>query len=606
MKTDKSKRGMFEVKFDPLRDYLEYYKSLESPGYALLVTGDWGSGKTHQINSLLPELQRYYVSLFGIATKDEIYEALLGQMYPADVKAKKESNFWKDNKDFLGIPVGGFLSAAINRSIHTKIDRSRILVFDDFERSQVRFKTLLGVINFLIEHEDCKVVLIAHDDKVKDCLAESKEKVIGHTVNVRPQVEEAFTHFSKQFSVTIKKTIVQYRPLILQLFSLSGCKSLRVLRYVMASLGRLFSLLDAKQTNNETAMRHILSLFVAVSIEVQRGDLGREEISKRIHSYSLVVAMRSAQTVETMDSARKSRLEKFGRSYEHYRTAVEISSLELSDELLVDMLIDGRFDRTELQNYLEYTGRFKEPEDQPAWRRFMNFDSMSDDESEELLALLDRQFEERAITDIGELMHVWSIRLLRIRKGLLKGEVETQVEELKSYFDDLVTASTFPKKTDKNIFGPFPAYGGYVFWGVEENAKLIGEISLHFDYCEREMLEKEFPAIRAEIELMMKNDPSNLSGMLACDNNVAGKYHDVPALLSFPPKEFVDSFLSLPRSNWEHVRKALKQRRVYLSPSGPLRDEVKWFDQIVNEMTRRAEDAKGTLNGLRIERHIPV
>ena len=48
-----------------LQDYLEYYCSLEVPQYAVLVTGDWGTGKTYQVRKILPKDKAYYVSLFG-------------------------------------------------------------------------------------------------------------------------------------------------------------------------------------------------------------------------------------------------------------------------------------------------------------------------------------------------------------------------------------------------------------------------------------------------------------------------------------------------------------------------------------------------------------
>ncbi|MEO1603432.1 MAG: P-loop NTPase fold protein, partial [Pseudomonadota bacterium] len=49
-----------------LEEYLAHYQTLENPGYAVLVTGEWGSGKTHQIKQVIPDAERYYVSLFGI------------------------------------------------------------------------------------------------------------------------------------------------------------------------------------------------------------------------------------------------------------------------------------------------------------------------------------------------------------------------------------------------------------------------------------------------------------------------------------------------------------------------------------------------------------
>ena len=32
-----------------LIQYLDYYIKLENPGYAVMVTGDWGVGKTYQV-----------------------------------------------------------------------------------------------------------------------------------------------------------------------------------------------------------------------------------------------------------------------------------------------------------------------------------------------------------------------------------------------------------------------------------------------------------------------------------------------------------------------------------------------------------------------------
>lgn len=38
-----------------LTDYLSYFQTLKSPGYAVLVTGDWGVGKTHQVRQSIPK-----------------------------------------------------------------------------------------------------------------------------------------------------------------------------------------------------------------------------------------------------------------------------------------------------------------------------------------------------------------------------------------------------------------------------------------------------------------------------------------------------------------------------------------------------------------------
>lgn len=62
--------------------YLAYYVGRLEPGYAVLVTGGWGSGKTHQIKQVLPHTHAYYVSLFGLDSPEAIEGQVFAAMYP--------------------------------------------------------------------------------------------------------------------------------------------------------------------------------------------------------------------------------------------------------------------------------------------------------------------------------------------------------------------------------------------------------------------------------------------------------------------------------------------------------------------------------------------
>ena len=44
-----------------LNNYIDYYKTLVKPGYAVLVTGKWGTGKTYQVKKALRN-DKYSVS----------------------------------------------------------------------------------------------------------------------------------------------------------------------------------------------------------------------------------------------------------------------------------------------------------------------------------------------------------------------------------------------------------------------------------------------------------------------------------------------------------------------------------------------------------------
>src|SRR5262249_32584846 len=77
-----------------VKDYLNYYLQLpHSPRYAVMINGPWGVGKTYLVKEFLKETIRepdkyVYVSLFGLASLDEIDTALLEAAYPLLVGSK--------------------------------------------------------------------------------------------------------------------------------------------------------------------------------------------------------------------------------------------------------------------------------------------------------------------------------------------------------------------------------------------------------------------------------------------------------------------------------------------------------------------------------------
>lgn len=74
-----------------LKSYINYYKNLEKPGYAVLVVGEWGIGKTYQIKESLKEDEYYYVSLYGIQDSASIHAEVVSSW----IKGKNDSTIRK-------------------------------------------------------------------------------------------------------------------------------------------------------------------------------------------------------------------------------------------------------------------------------------------------------------------------------------------------------------------------------------------------------------------------------------------------------------------------------------------------------------------------------
>ena len=80
-----------------IEEFLDYYLNVEqSPDYAVLITGCWGSGKTYfirkylgdekkEIKDFLNDCTKYtviYVSLFGAKTREEMDKRVLEKLHP--------------------------------------------------------------------------------------------------------------------------------------------------------------------------------------------------------------------------------------------------------------------------------------------------------------------------------------------------------------------------------------------------------------------------------------------------------------------------------------------------------------------------------------------
>ena len=139
-----------------------------------------------------------YVSLFGLESADEVYLEVLSKADPGAANRVKFKSVAKGKSvggSIFGIgvnlPVGDILAGLVDGSVRRKIDTSKIIVFDDLERSKIDLQAKLGIINFYVEHCGCAVIVIAHDDKITKEFDESKEKVFGQTIRILPKIDDA-------------------------------------------------------------------------------------------------------------------------------------------------------------------------------------------------------------------------------------------------------------------------------------------------------------------------------------------------------------------------------------------------------------------------------
>ena len=112
--------------------------------HCLLITGDWGSGKTHDVNEFI---QKYYynssinvyrVSCFGLCTRKEVVEEINDTIKRMDNSINKSLSIAVRYIPIMGEPLSKLLSRTYR---YDSVKKGSIFIFDDFERITSRTST---------------------------------------------------------------------------------------------------------------------------------------------------------------------------------------------------------------------------------------------------------------------------------------------------------------------------------------------------------------------------------------------------------------------------------------------------------------------------------
>ena len=155
--------------------------------YAIMLNGEWGSGKTYFWNNKLrnrlesikvngKNYKTIYMSLYGINSLEEISKKIFIETNPMLSKTLKK---FVDTREGNRIPEyvkTGLDMANLFGSMNFNSDKvdfsklfaidDKILCFDDLERANVDVIDILGYINNFVEHDGIKTILICNEKEL--------------------------------------------------------------------------------------------------------------------------------------------------------------------------------------------------------------------------------------------------------------------------------------------------------------------------------------------------------------------------------------------------------------------------------------------------------
>lgn len=601
--TAPTKKHVTTTESSHLRQYLNHYKQLENPGYGVLITGDWGSGKTFQVKEILTSDEIYYISLFGSQSTDEVFSTVYAKMFPYKSKIRNGANT-ADGAELGGygltFNVGGIVSGVANAILRDEVKKDRIIVFDDLERSSVDTKDLLGIFNKYIEHHECRVVVIAHDDKIATDLKDTKEKVFGQTLKVTPQISHAFDSFTNSIKdQNTKDLIKEIKQDILEIFQQSSTHSLRILKYTIEDLCRLFKALSKKHKSNTDAVREISFLFFALSLEVRSGCLNESDLINRSET---LIRFQMKRARDTKELTTPNIYTANGRY-----SNIDLSNPILKDQPLINMLIKGNYIESEIQDSINESLHFARVEDLPAWLVLMKFDEVSDIQSNAAAQKLITQFDEREIHNLGEMLHLFALRFLLSDMEIIPENFSQTEVDCKQYIDDLIDQNKLPVTiqntrtwSDEFLHG----YNGYMFWVQENYKKHFDKVTEHLDSAGAQALLKLFPSLTKELLKLMATDGNEFARQISYTFRGGNKYARIDILASIDPTDFVQEWMGSPAHNWRHISRGLEQRYAGGELHTTLKTEKKWLKKVIETLELQHKQAKG-IRKKRIERTLP-
>ncbi|MEQ8756736.1 MAG: P-loop NTPase fold protein [Coleofasciculus sp. G1-WW12-02] len=600
--------------------YLDYYCSLShAPGFAVLLKGQWGAGKTWFIKKYYEKLKAHkqkclYVSLYGMTTFSEIEDAFFQQLHPVLAfkgmaitgKIFKEAIKSTTKFDIEKIK----LETQENLPDYLKDADKSILIFDDLERCKIELGSILGYINYFVEHQDLKVVIIANEDELlkESSYKDIKEKLIGKTFGVSLDFEGALENFiTVANNLHVRQSLSDNNQLLQKLYEEAEFENLRILKQVVLDFERIFDNLPEKAQKKPELLKDILTILSVFSIEIKSGRMQPKEINKLEKEYGSALRNQGMKRMPRQDTnsvpeeniEQPTLLQKMLRRY----PTLNLHEPFPSKAWWQTFFDKGIIDTEELEQSLSSSKYFQD-ENTPNWIRLWHFEYLNDDNFSGLLKEVESEYCDRRFSDIREIKYITGIFLNLSDIGLYSRTKAEILDNSKCYIDQFLK-ETQPEKLRQDIawaLDPFSVYLGLAFSGssLPEFQDFVGYIK---EAYESEML-KSLPNDAQDLLAIMQSDIWKFYEMICPrslkNQDVSGIYSEIPILQHIEPAVFVEKIVSM---NPEHQRLrgyALTGRYELDEVNEKLLEELDWLKSVKALLLKEADDRKGKVSGYRL------
>lgn len=607
-------------------EYLKWYISdkCKNPGFAILLKGGWGSGKTWFVEEFISKNGKnsssdskfIYISLFGLESTEDINNLIFQDLHP-----KLSSEAVKITGKLAKSVLSKFVSELPDIDLQMYLNKfeDKVLVFDDFERCNIKLEKVFGYINGFIEHQSKKVIVVANDEEIESGLEEDKkkegpkyhlvrEKVIGKTFKIETDIPTVIKSLIKENAPKSKKLLSSHEDLLVNIFETVREKAgkeqanYRAFSHTIKDFEYLWVKINKKYKKHAEFEKDFLNVFIRMGYELQLGLIKDKDVSNigRARSERMYASIRNNNTNEEQKENEYKDIEDF-----FDRHNLNFDNLMIPYDVWFQILCENNIDLSSIEESFNNSSYFID-ESQPDWVKLWHYYDLDDDDSEGVIDLIVKNLDEFSYENLGEIFHIYGALLRRCEDGVVLpneiGNTPQEIEEhAKKYIDYLYDNDRLPKRKDIAKQYMTSAYGYFGYSSLDSD-NFTNIRNYFLERC-NERLGVLTPTRIKEILDCMGSDTRKFHGLIAsqdfnCDNDKPS-YWNVAIFQNFDPKDFFDSYKKIPNSNKRFLDDIFKERyrpldNCHLSMVAEFREfpvELDFMNQLLELVDQAITDA---------------
>lgn len=589
-----------------ITEFLDYYVELKAPQYAVMLKGKWGSGKTFFIDSYKKNLEEkkmkyIYISLYGVSDLDEIETKFFEVLHPI-LANKKTVLAGKIAKGLLKATLkidldgdekaDGSLSSQLPSLEKSDLlnTENHILIFDDLERCSMDINNILGYINYFVEHQNYKAIIVANEeelDKKSDKYKKIKEKLIGKTFEFTSNANIAYDSFIQTLNTEVKELFIKHKVDVLNIYNSAGCDNLRLLRQSLFDFERFYENILEEHKEKSILVLDILKYFFIFSLESKSGEYTIFNMKKHYDEY---ISLTISQNYQEKEKSKDTVYFKLSQKYDLdlYQNCI----FSISDwKNIVD---NSLLEKNRLNDILT-SSKYYIDDNSPNWQKLWSFRTLNDSDFKTILEDVVSDLKSFKFKSIIVVRHVHAILINLKIYGLYSVKQNDIYKFSISHIDYLYDNDLIDTNLCQDSeFGFNDSFNGTGLGYHDENhhycQKFINYTTTKLQQCQEDLTKKTANTL---IETLGKNS-NEIKELFSLNQDKAFLHY-------INPRTFINSIITLDNDSLLEFGRIFKERYSKTYNKSNLISEFKLLKSIEKGIKSETKKHKGTLKGFSLD-----